>query len=272
MNRVGQGLGANVARGSRAGALWARPAALGALLGAIALGACKDEPSAPEAAPEAPAEKKPAVDTKIASAMAAAEANARSEARAGEGQLAPPPDGVLSADAAAKELRPGSPSQLVLGAEGSAPRVRLGAERLEPGLGPSGKLSLSYRSGGSVMPTIEIELKPKVAANTGAAPVSAPAEPAGVAAAGTLLRRFTLGAARPADDQPGRLPENAKAEIAKLNGSTFERVELPSGALLAQSQKLAGNNPDLEPLVTGSAEALSSVLLPYPEVPVGAGA
>jgi hypothetical protein len=271
MNRAGS----NHPRHGR-GALGARLAGRAApslLFGALALASCKEEPPAPEAAPEVPAEKKPAVDEKIASAMAAAEATARSEAQRSEGQLAPPPDGILSAEAAAKELAPGSAAQLVLGADGAAPRVRLGAERLTPGAGPNAKLSVSYRSGGSMMPTIELELKSKVAAGSAeTAPASVPAGPAGASAAGNLLMRFTLGAARPADDQPGRLPENAKAEIAKLNGSAIERVALPSGALLAQTQKLAGNNPDLEPLVTGSAEALSSVLLPYPEVPVGAGA
>jgi hypothetical protein len=34
---------------------------------------------------------------------------------------------------------------------------------------------------------------------------------------------------------------------------------------------LAGNNPGLEPLVRGGAEALGSIVLPYPEVPVGVG-
>jgi hypothetical protein len=247
--------------------------ASGALL---ALAACNDEaPPAAEAPAEAPAEKKPAVDQKIANAMAAAEASARSESSAVSSQAAPPPNGILGTEAAARELAAGAPAQIVLGGEGSAPRIKLGAERLAPGTGPAGKLSVSYRSGGSIMPTVEFELKPKVAvAGAGASAATQPASvsPAPVTAEGNLILSFALGAARPAENQPGRLPENARTEIAKLNGSTIELLTLPNGALVEQRQKLAGNNPELEPIVTGSSEALASLLLPYPDVAVGVGA
>jgi hypothetical protein len=243
---------------------------------ALSLAACsKDQPPpAAEAKAEPSEEKKPAVDPKIASAMAAAEKSARSESGAPSGQGAPPPDGILGGEAAARELAPGSPAALVLGGDGSAPKLRLGRERITPGTGPAGKLAISYRSGGSVMPTIEFDLKPKITTAGGETqPASAPAGSApGNAGAGQLALRFALAGARPASNQPGRLPENARAEIAKLNGSYVELVAEPSGALVAQSQKLAGDNPDLEPLIMGSTEALSAVLLPYPEVPVGVGA
>jgi hypothetical protein len=101
-------------------------------------------------------------------------------------------------------------------------------------------------------------------------PASVPSAPA--AGEGNLILSFALGAARPADDQPGRLPDNARAEIAKLSGSSVELVTQPNGALVEQRQKLAGDNPDLEPIVTGSSEALASLVLPYPDVPVGVGA
>jgi hypothetical protein len=251
---------------------------------AISLSACsKDEPPPPaaEASPEGSAgsgaaEKKPAVDEKIASALGAAEENARSNSTPSSGHGAPPPDGILGAEGAARELAPGSPAELVLGGDGSAPKVRLGSERITPGAGPAGKLSISYRSGGSVMPTIEFDLKPKIsAAGAETQPAAVAAGGAGAAGnlvAGNLAVRFALAGAHPADNQPGRLPENARAEIAKLNGSYVELVAQPNGAHVSQSQKLEGGNPDLEPLVTGSAEALSSVVLPYPEVPVGVGA
>lgn len=242
----------------------------GAALVAALLGACKDEPPpVTEPAPEVPAEKKPAVDEKIASAMAAAEASARTESGTPSGQGAPPPDGILGAEAASRELAPGAAAQLVLGGAGSEPRVRLGVDRLAAGAGPTGKLVLSYRSGGSVMPTIEFELRPKVAV---AGAETQPASVAPSAGAGQLALRFALAGARPAADQPGRLPDNAKAEIAKLNGSYVELVTEPDGSLVTQHQKVVGDNPDLEPLVTGSAEALASVVLRYPDVPVGTGA
>lgn len=246
---------------------------LGALL---ALGACKDEPPPPaEKAAEVPAEKKPAVDQKIANAVAAAEANARSESSTESSAGAPPPNGILGPEAAARELAAGAPAQIVVGGEGSTPRVRLSAERMAPGPGPAGKLSVSYRSGGSVMPTIEFDLKPKVAlAGAGTQAANQPASVASAPAAGdgNLILSFALAGARPADNQPGRLPENARAEIAKLNGSSIDLVTQPNGALVEQRQKVSGNNPDLEPIVTGSSEALASLVLPYPDVPVGVGA
>jgi len=273
-----------------------RSAGLGlALVVGSALAGCKDEPAPaeqPEA--EASAEKKPAVDEKIANAVAAAtEASARSGAQRSEGQLAPPADGILSAEAAAHELAPGSPAALVLGSDGAAPRLRLGAERLGPGASPNAKLTLSYRSGGSVMPTVDLDLRSKLvpgnpaSSRVAAAPAAtaqasvpaasgAPAPGAATAAPSpgetSFAVRFTVQSSRPAESQPGRLPENAKAEIAKLSGSTIDRVVSASGAPISLEHKLAGNNPDLEPLLTGGAEALSSALLPLPEVPVGAGA
>lgn len=237
----------------------------------LALGCKEEPPPAAEAPAEVPAEKKPAVDQKIANAMAAAEASARSESKAASEQLQPPADGILDPSAAARELPLGSPAQLVVGAEGAAPRVRLGAERLTPGAGPAGKLVLSYRSAGSVMPTLELDLKPKV---TAAGPDTQPASAANPlpADAGSVALRIALSGARPAENQPGRLPDNAKAEIAKLNGSSVDLTLTSAGALLGEKHTLAGNNPDLEAFVAGSAEALAGVVLPYPSVPVGAGA
>lgn len=244
---------------------------LGAL---IALVACKDDPppAAEKPAGEAPAEgeKKPAVDQKIANAMAAAEASARSEANTASSQAAPPADGIMGIEAAGRELSAGTPAQIVLGGDGGTPRIRLSAERLAPGNGPNGKLSVAYRLGSSVMPTIDFELKPKVAlAGAATQPASVSTAPA---ADGLLSFSFPLSGARPADQQQVRLPDSAKDEIAKLNGSTVELVTQPNGALVEQGHKVAGNNADLEPIVASSGEALASLLLPYPDVPVGVGA
>ncbi len=222
--------------------------------------------------------------------MAAAEANARDTHGAGEGQVTPPADGIMTPEAAERELPPGSAALLVLGGDGASPKLRLGTQRLALGAGPQGKLLLSYRSGGSVMPTIEFDLKPKLTLEAvGTEPASpavavagsaeaAPHEPGSGAQApssnpvGGVAMRFGLSGARPAADQPGRLPDNARSEIAKLNGSWVESVTTPAGALKAQRFSRAGNNPDLQPLVTGSAEVLASVVLPYPAAPVGVGA
>jgi len=255
-------------------------------LRALALSACAaachtDEPSsAPptEKQAEAAAEnKQPVVDQKIASAMAAAQREG-APLGAEPGQPAPPADGVLSAEAAARELAPGSAAQLVVGGDGSSPKLSLGPARLAAGTGPSGVLQLSSRTGGSVMPTIDFELKSKTSpAPAAAAPALAPgATPAAAAAPGagvdSVVTRFTLQSARPAAQQPGRLPDEARAEIAKLKGSTIDFVTGPHGAVQSQHYQAAGNSRDLEPFVQSSAQALSSIALPYPAVPVGVGA
>lgn len=236
---------------------------------AISLGCEEDPPPAAPEGQEASAEKKPAVDEKIANAMAAAQASSEASAPSAS-QLSPPADGIMSADVAARELPAGSPAVLVVGSEGGTPKLRLGPERLAPGAGPTGKLQLSYRSGGSVMPTIQAELKPKVTLAAATASASSPGVPP--SDAGAMAVRFSLSNVRPAADQPGRLPDKAAAELAKMNGSWVELLSTASGARTAERAELAGNNPGLEPLLSGSAEALSSIVLPYPEVPVGVGA
>lgn len=255
----------------------------GKWLRALALSACaaachseeapRAEPA--EKPPEAAAENKPVVDQKIASAMAAAQRQAGPIA-AESGQPAPPADGVLGAEAAARELAPGSAAQLVLGADGSSPKLSLGPARLAPGTGPSGVLQLSSRTGGSVMPTIDFELKLKTSpASAATAPAAVPggaAEPGGASAAEAVVTRFTLQSARPAAQQPGRLPDEARAEIAKLKGSSIDFVTGPHGAVLSQHYQAAGNSRELEPFVQSSAQALASIALPYPAVPVGVGA
>jgi hypothetical protein len=248
------------------------------VLGLACLASCKSEP--PPAASEPPAgavsEKKPVVDDKIANAMAAAQADVQAKEASRGGETAPPADGIMGMEAAAHELPPGSPASLVLGAEGASPRLRLGPERRPIGAGPAGKLQLSYRSGGSVMPTIDFDLKTKSSNSEGSAAAAGVPGAAGGASAsaapGGITTRFSLASARAAENQPGRLPENARAEIAKLNGSWVEVVTTSRGALLTQRFQLAGNNPDLQPVLLGSAETLASISLPYPEVPVGVGA
>lgn len=233
----------------------------------VAVAGChgKQEPAAAAQgqggeAGEAAPENKPVVDQKIASAMAAA---ARSDAKsAGGGEGQPPADGILGEEGAQRELPAGSPAQLVLGANGAEPRVRLGAAR--PSSGATGTLQLSYRSGGSVMPTIDLDFK--------ALDFKGKPEGAGGAAATGGALRFSFVNARPAADQPGRLPDNARAEIAKLKGSSVDFLSGPQGGLQGERFQVAGNNPVLQPLVQGSAVALAPLALPYPDAPVGAGA
>jgi hypothetical protein len=258
------------------------------LVAACALVACHHDAAPSEAKPkvgadaekkaDAPGETKPVVDQRIANAVAAAE----KQAQAPNGQTrtadAPPQDGILGAGAAAKELAPGSPASVVLGADGTTPRVRLGADRLVAGAGLSGKLELSYRAGGSVMPTLDIDWRSKT--STGAEALKVVASEPGTGAgseptvnnADAVLTRFSIVNAVPAAKQPGRLPDDARSEIQKLKGSSVDVLSTPRGALQSERLQVSGKNPDLAPFVQTSAQALASVALAYPDVPVGVGA
>jgi hypothetical protein len=238
-----------------------RLGALCAGVGLLLLGACQSAPPKVEKAKdekaEEGAEQKPVVDNKIASAMKAA-AQAEAEQAQGAQAGAPPPDGILGAEAADREIAQGKPAEVTLGGAGSAPKLSLGSGELKAGDGPKGTLQVSYRIGGSVVPTLEYGFQLLRAAPGEADPVRT---------------KVMLLKATPAADQPGRLPPNMAAEVAKLNGSSVEFASTHQGLPLGAAKVEAKNNdPQLVPLVESAATALTELVLPRPEVPVGAGA
>lgn len=237
--------------------LWA----LWAVVGWVLLAACQSEPpkvekAKPDKAGDG-AEQKPVVDNKIASAMRAATQAEAAQAQAGQ-QGAPPRDGVLGLDAAEREIARGKPAEITLGGAGGTPKLALGTGELRAGEGPKGTLEVSYRIGGSVVPTIEYGFQVLRAAAEEPDP---------------LRTKFLLSKAAPAEDQPGRLPPNMAAEVAKLNGSSVEfsstRQGLPIGAAKVEAKN---NDPQLVPLVESASTALTLLVLPRPDAPVGAGA
>src|SRR5688572_6777876 len=235
---------------------WVRGAAVSlGLLGCLTLGGCEAEkPKAESEKKETDeqAEKKPVLDDKIESAVqAAARAEAQQAPQAQEG--APPPDGILGPQGAERELGAGKAAEVVLGNAGGTPKLNLFAGELAAGEGPRGTVQLSYRVGGSVMPTIDFSFQG----------VRAAAEP------DQLKTRFQLLKAAPAENQPGRLPPNAAAEVAKLNSSWVEFSGTRRGLLSGTQFETHGNNADLAPIVEGAASVLSLVVLPRPEQPVG---
>jgi hypothetical protein len=230
-------------------------------LGLAWLGACQSEPPKVETAKtdkaEGGAEQKPVLDNKIASAMQAAAQAEAAQVQAGQAG-APPPDGILGLEAADREIAQGKPAEVTLGGAGGTPKVSLGTGELKAGDGPKGTLQVSYRIGGSVVPTIEYGFQVQRAAPAEAEPVRT---------------RFALLKAAPAADQPGRLPPNMAAEVAKLNGSSVEFTSTRQGLPLGAAKVEAKNNePELVPLVESASTALTELVLPRPEVPVGPGA
>ncbi|MET0411956.1 MAG: hypothetical protein ABW217_11715 [Polyangiaceae bacterium] len=224
------------------------------------LGACQSEPPKVEKAKDGPAEnaeQKPVLDSKIASAMqAAAQAEAAKAPSAQAG--APPADGILEPEAADRELALGKPAELTLGGPGATPKLSLGSGELKAGEGPKGTLEVSYRIGGSLVPTIEYSFQALRAAAAGADPLST---------------RFSLLKAAPSADQPGRLPPNMASEIAKLNGSSVEFASTRQGLVIGAAKVHAKNDDaQLVPLVESAATALTALVLPRPEAPVGPGA
>lgn len=224
---------------------------------AVALCAgCKNEEPPAEKPKEAQTEQKPVVDDKIASAVQAA---AEAEALQSPGQQAgaPPPDGILGPDGAERELPAGKPGELVIGSLGGSPKLSLAPGEPSAGAGPKGTLRVSYRLGGSVLPTVSFDFE---SARTI------------LDEADRVRTRFSLPKAAPAADQPGRLPANAAAEIAKLDGSHIELTTTKSGLPVAASQGVKGDHPDLAMLVESASTVLALVALPRPSEPVGPGA
>src|SRR5829696_7643401 len=91
-------------------------------------------------------EKKVALDPELAQAMAAASvgAPARGQPQADGG---PPPNGMFAPGAADKEAAKGSAPRVVLGSEGSDPKVSLSPARPDPGKKLSGKVQVSVQQG-----------------------------------------------------------------------------------------------------------------------------
>ena len=196
----------------------------------------------------------PVLDNKIAEAVAnAADRSTPSAPAVGKG---PPPDGILGQERADAEVNEGAEAKLVLGGQGSEPRILLGGA---PSTRPrTGRVELSLRTGASMLPTTELQLQTALPKLTDQV------------ASKALV--FDVTSADVAPDQAAQIPEAMAKELRELKGSSFrfKRQEVLVGT--PEFELAKGANPELKTLMQGSAAALAEALPALPDKPVGKGA
>jgi hypothetical protein len=188
----------------------------------------------------------------------ATEQAAKGAASAPAGGNAPPPNGIVTKQQADAEAAVGSAPVLTIGSEGTAPRISLGAaiptdERI-------GQLEVSVRMGPrSGLPTVQFKLKSQVSE----LPAAEGTQP------GKQLS-FEVVEATLGSSQLGQLPPGAADTIAKLKGTGFSAPL--SGSVLSQGfsvTRAEGTTTDLDLLTSFAADALTSLVVAYPDKPVG---
>lgn len=227
---------------------------------AFASSACDEKTESSTSRGDAgPVSDKPALDPNLAEAVQAASASARAGRAPRGDEKGPPPNGVFAAGQADKELAAGSPARITLGSEGSEPRVLLADARPQPGSKHRGSLELQLTTGPRQgLPAMDFALafQAQKAASGGADDVDVVATVSGVKLQPT----------------PGMPPELG-AELGKLKGSKVEYRVSKSGAGNDFRYTLAkGADPGLDNALRSLTEALSTMTLPFPDKPLGAGA
>jgi hypothetical protein len=231
---------------------------LGALL--IAPG-CEKEQTETPAKPAASVDKVAAIDPALAKAVAAASARgpqARSQGGPGE----PPPNGIFPPGAADREIKAGAPPKITLGSAGNEPRVTLGPTQPKPGFKTAGVVEISTQGDPQQAPLpVQMALSIEATkAKTGAADAGV-AEPVLITAKVTGAKIGVTG-----------VPQELEARFAKIKGTKVEYSVTPEGAGSGFKAELAPGAEGVRDQVRQLSDVLALVTLPFPAVPVGAGA
>jgi hypothetical protein len=231
------------------------------LVVALAASACEEKAQnqgkAESAKADAGASRPSGVDKNIAEAVAEVAGGG------GSAQAGPPESGVFAPGVADREARAGDPPKLVLGGKGSGATVQFAAPK--PSKKSVGRVTVAIQTGPSAaLPTIELSFA--FEPGSGSSP---PSEAA--ATPSELVARVT--SAKPAAEQPGRLPPDAASQIARFKGSRIRIALSPSGGGRITAVEPAKDlDPGLAPVLGTAADALALDFLPYPREPVGTGA
>lgn len=219
-----------------------------------------DEQAEPNTESEATAGPSvPAVNPEIANVVQqATKQGLKPDATGAAGPDGPPPNGILDPQKADAEAKPNTPPTLTIGSEGSSPRVTLG------GAPPSderiGQLEVSIQTGPRTgMPVVQYKLSAQVeeiAAQEGAV-------------SGKQLS-FEVVEASAANNQIGQLPPGAAEAIATLKGSKFAAPFVDGGLLQTLSPtESEKTKPEVASLLSFATDALTSLVITYPDKPVG---
>ncbi len=224
------------------------------LIGALALAAlgCEEE-TKKTVKPDTSAKKEPAVDPNLAKAMASA-------APAQTDTSGPPPTGVFAPGAADREIKKGGAPQIKIGSEGSEPKVDLSKNGLKPGTKTTWNAQLGFRAGQRV-PKLPIDVKLVFEAKKVKDEEATTGQP--VVAKVTEAK---LSAAL------ANVPKDVLDLVSQLKGTQITFTVASNGAakdfkstLSKTASEGAGN------LARALYEVLATVLLPYPDKPMGMG-
>lgn len=220
---------------------------------------CKEKPKPEPAAKPAPSAKA-ATSPEIANAVEQMAKSAEQSRTQPAPEDAPPPNGVFAPGAADRVVQRGALAKVVVGSTGTEPKVLLAIKSFGGPQPVQGQMRLAQQTGPQVaFPTLDVKLEvssKKVRKDEKSShQVSA------------KIRATALAA-----DQPGRIPEAAAQELAKLAGSRVSfRVEDDS-ARDVKAELSRAADPGLAPMLDVMGRALTAAIFPVPDERVGVGA
>jgi hypothetical protein len=223
---------------------------------ALVLSSCEKEQKTSTPAGDAGlASEKPALDPSLAKAVAAAASGGAKSGKSRAGvDGGPPENGIFAPGAADKELA-GAPFKISVGNNGSEPRVQLSNRQLPPGTKRNASLQLEVAMGpGQALPPLVLEL--------GFA--------AQKAAEGATVS-VSIAEIKLSDP---RVPKEAIAAFIKqLKPSRIEYQTSASGAAAAFRYTMPKDaDTAIEAIVHGIGDTIATMLVPFPEQPIGKGA
>lgn len=236
------------------------------LLVAACDGTPKPTAAGTEDAGVTPTKTGPLLDGELGAAVAAVEAEASPGASAQAGDAAaegPPAGGIFPAGQADKLLAAGKRPKLELMSDGAEPRFAL-----TPSASAKGAqhvvVTVAMRQGPQhALPTISFALSVEPAKE----------KQAKAQEAGPVRLVATVKSAKP-EEQPGlAVPKELAGAIEKMKGSWVSLAIGSDGGVTELTHALAkGVDPQLEILLGGLVDSLSSFVAPVPDKPVGVGA
>jgi len=206
---------------------------------------------------------------KAMGSVAAARANPGASAAGG-----PPPTGIFGPGEADKAAAKGAPASMVVGSDGSEPRVLLGSAP-KPGTKRAGTVDVATQSDPqqgaipiqfavtleALKPKAEGEAKPKAEGDTGAA------LPATVPPPTPIVVKVTS-----AKINAPSVPADLANAVSKLKGARVEyQVGADGTAVNLRSEIPKGVDPGFRDPVQALGDLLVGVTLPFPRKPIGLG-
>ena len=189
----------------------------------------------------------------------------------------PPETGVFASGKADQLVPKGKPPKIEILGEGSEPRVVL-TPKLDATGEQKGRVSVGLRMGPqSALPTIDFDVVTKVDKaddkDKKDGKDSSDKDKSGKAGSETTFVSTKITGAKLAAKQPGALPKELEAEVAKLKGGVVRCEVVRSGGILGCTTQLPkGANEGLDGALKALAEALALRRPPAPDKPLGAGA